>query len=155
LNPKRIEAAMSEAQQAIAMLPDADAQARFQHLCATETDVVVVLDRLAEQSIADRLLAEMAMGRARRLEERGDVARDLIRRMLEALEIDKLERPTWTATVAEGPKAVIVEDENLVPQEFLRSSIDKNAIKRALKAGEDVPGAVLTNGMPVLRLLTR
>ena len=73
-------------------------------------DILQILDRVAEMSVADRLLAEQASARADRLEARADKARDLIRRIMEALELQKLERPTYTVTMAEGPKSVVVQD---------------------------------------------
>ena len=118
-------------------------------------DILQILDRVAEMSVADRLLAEQASARADRLEARADKARDLIRRIMEALELQKLERPTYTVTMAEGPKSVVVQDEGAVPDHYIRHAPNKPEILRALKRGEDVPGCTMNNGAPVLRLLTR
>jgi len=155
MSPRRIEAAMSEAMQRIAMVDDADDRARLEALAAGDADIFNVLDRLAENAIADKLLAELADGRADRLAERSERARDIIRRILEVLDLPSIERPTYTATMAEGPKSVVVQNEGAVPDHYIRHAPNKPEILRALKRGEDVPGCTMNNGAPVLRLLTR
>lgn len=155
MSPRRVEAAMSEAMQRIAMVDDADDRARLEALAVGDADIFRVLDQLAENAIADKLLAELADGRADRLAERSERARDIIRRILEALDLPSIERPTYTASLAEGPKAVVISEEAEIPDRYIRHAPDKPAIKRALAAGEDVPGCTLNNGAPVLRLLTR
>ena len=47
-----------------------------------------------------------------------------------------------------GPQSVEIVDEGLLPEEFFRitKTPNKTLIGEKLKAGEDVPGAQLSNG---------
>lgn len=156
--PRAIERAMSLAMQLREMLKTESGELDEQLFADTiegETDVMELLDRIIEWSIADRLLADTAKTRAKRLETRAEKARDLAQRMLEELGLDRLERATYTASIAAGPPSVVIEDPDEVPPAYLRTVPDKERIKRVLKAGEPVPGALLSNERPVLRILTR
>lgn len=150
ISPRRLEAAISAAQQALATLgSEPDDQLRRDTI-EGETEVFELMDRLAEQAIADKLLAERAADRAKRIEARADWNRDVLRKMLEALELNKLERPVFTASIAYRTKT-IVTDQAALPADLLRTSPDMHAIARALKDGP-VAGAELSNPAPVLTL---
>lgn len=64
-------------------------------------------------------------------------------------QISKIECPLFTISVRKNPPSVIVEDESMIPDNFLvvpdlpPPSPDKKAISAALKAGQDVPGCKL------------
>ena len=66
--------------------------------------------------------------------------------------ITKLESPLFKIALRDNPPAVDVYEPGLVPNEYMRQpetpppAPDKTAIKAALKAGKDVPGARLTAG---------
>jgi hypothetical protein len=65
---------------------------------------------------------------------------------------------THHAIVATSPPAVRVTDLDALPDQFWRQPEpipDKLAIARALKAGEAVPGATLSNPQPPLRIQAR
>jgi len=60
-----------------------------------------------------------------------------------------------TASVRAGSASVIVTDERAIPDEYMRCpppQPDKAAIAKALKAGEQIPGAVLRNAEPSLTI---
>lgn len=61
------------------------------------------------------------------------------------------------ATVAAGKPGVRITDPAAVPHRFTREvrELDKAALLRALKAGESIPGATLSNPQPHLRIQTR
>lgn len=63
---------------------------------------------------------------------------------------------TVSLTVCAKPASVEVLDESLLPPKFVvvkqTTAIDKIGISRALKAGEDVPGARLVTGETYLRV---
>lgn len=152
--PRRLEAAMSAAMQIKATLPDDDDQL-LRDTLEGQTDVFELMDRLAEQAIADKLLVDKATERARRLERRADKRRDIIARMLECLELgEALERPMYTATLAHV-RTVIVNDETELPAEFFKHAPDKIRIGKALRDGKEVKGATLSNPRPSLSLLIR
>lgn len=64
--------------------------------------------------------------------------------------VQKIEGPRFKISVRDNPPAVDVFDAAQVPAEFMRQpeppppSPDKTAIKAAIKAGKEVPGARLT-----------
>jgi hypothetical protein len=71
---------------------------------------------------------------------------------MQAAGVQKIEGPRFKITIRSNPEAVDVFDAAQVPAAFMRQpeppppSPDKTAIKAALKAGTDVPGARLTQG---------
>lgn len=151
ISPQRLMAAMSAAQQVKQLLigySDEDLLASLE----SETDALELLDRVAEQAIADKELAAKASERAKRLGERAERARDIVKRMLEALELKKIERPLFTASIGFHTKA-IVTDPDALPDALIRHAPDMVAIGKALREGE-VPGATLSNPEPRLTIRT-
>lgn len=148
-----IQAAMVAAQQAISTLPDDEDFALLISTIEGESDLMEVLDRIVEASIADAKLAELARLRARRIEARADKARDIACRIVEALAISPLERPLFTASLS-FPRKPIVTNADEVPPEYLRHSVDMLKIGKALRAGEQISGAELKNPEAVLTLRT-
>lgn len=61
--------------------------------------------------------------------------------------IEKVTSPTLNLSVRLNPEAVEIVNEYQIPQEFFKEkvtiSIDKTAIKEAIKSGQEVPGAVI------------
>ena len=154
ISPARLQAAMTEAMKLKAEIGDGDDRLLLDTI-EGQTSVFDIIDRLAEQSIADKLLAERGAERLKRLEARADRARSTIQRMMEALGVPKLERSIATMTVADGPRAVIVTDQQALPEFYWRKAPDKVQLARDLKAGKQIAGAELANGAPVLRILSR
>jgi hypothetical protein len=76
---------------------------------------------------------------------------------LDTIEAKKLERPSATLSIAKIPDKAVITSEESIPSSFLveKTEIkpDKKAILAALKAGEAVPGAELSNGGVTLRIL--
>jgi hypothetical protein len=78
--------------------------------------------------------------------------RDYLKRNLIAAGISKLESPLFKIALRDNPPAVDIFDASLLPSEFMTQPAppppapDKAAIKAAIKAGEEVPGARLTQG---------
>ena len=152
ISPRRLEAAMSAVGQLKAELADRDDDMLLD-VIASETDALELMDRLAEQAIADKKLAEMASERAKRLDERAKRHRDVIRAMLEAMDLAKIERPLFTASIAHVRKP-IVTDPALLPEAFMRHAPDMILIGKALRAGNTIDGAELGNDRPVLTIRT-
>ena len=149
-----IERAMSAAMQIISELPDDEDHALLLGSLDGETDIFEVLDRVIESSIADKKLAELARERAKRVEERASRSREIALRIIEALGVSPLERPIYTASLMQIRKSIVTNSDEL-PKEFIRESPDMIAINKALRAGEEVPGAELSNAEPSLRITTR
>lgn len=122
-----------------------------------ETDAYRVLGKIVaiERDANSMVLAigERAKELAERKERyarRKDAMRALLLRLLKAAGLNKVSLPEATVSVGKGRAGVEIVDESLLPDNVvkLKREPDKTAIKAALDAGEDVPGAVLREGQP-------
>lgn len=88
--------------------------------------------------------------RKKALENRKRRLRSYLFENMEASGITKIECPYFTATIRKGIEVVEIENVDLIPPEFVEVEVkqkaDKQAIKRALKAGEEIQGASLKRG---------
>ena len=81
--------------------------------------------------------------------------RDYLLSSMRAMEKDKIETPMFTFQVRKNPPAVEIADPDALPPQFWRTpepkppvaAPDKAAIKAALQAGAEVPGAKLVQGV--------
>ncbi len=95
--------------------------------------------------------ADMA-ARRKAMENRADGLKRYIFESMTVAGIEKIECPHFRLAIKNNPAAVDVFEPGLVPASFMRTpeppppAPDKTAIKEALKAGQDVPGARLTSG---------
>ncbi len=141
-----------------------DDPALFQDLLDGEGgDNLAVIERLIEASIetdaladaAKLRLADLAERRAR-FERRRDAYRAVALKALEAINLKRLERPTWTASIGNRPPKVMVNEDALPDRWFrVKREADKAALATALKAGETIDGATLSNGGVGLTVRTR
>ncbi|SPL63073.1 hypothetical protein OHAE_3005 [Ochrobactrum soli] len=122
-----------------------------------ETDAYRVLGKIVaiERDANSMVLAigerakELA-ARKDRYTRRKDAMRALLLRLLKAANLNKVSLPEATVSIGKGRAGVEIVDEALLPDNVvkLKREPDKTAIKAALDAGEDVPGAVLREGQP-------
>jgi hypothetical protein len=105
---------------------------------------------------ADNLRRDM-IERRDRYRARAASIRDLIEKLLIALEKTKHTAKLASASMGNGPQSVVLTDPQLVPDEFVRTErhILLTPIHEAIDAGKAVPGAVLSNPAPVLRIRRR
>lgn len=128
-------------------------------------DAIDVLDRVIRASIHAHDMAEAASrrmealaAREERFERREQMLRGAAFAAMEALELPALNREDFDVTVGNsGGRAVIITDEELIPESYDRISVtkDKAAIRADLLAGKHVPGAELANASPTLRIRTK
>jgi hypothetical protein len=111
------------------------------------------LDDVAELAIADTKLVEIGEERLKRIKARAAKSRDMMKRMLEGVDLTGADRPLYTATIATRRELAAL-DEAALPDEWWRRAPDKVAIKKALNAGQRIPGATLDNGETHLVLRT-
>jgi len=117
---------------------------------ATNTaQMVRNLEALCDQIKA----AEKAMAERRKaLEARADWLRSYLLANLIAAGISKVESPWFSLTVRQNPPSVALDDVSLIPTDYWRALpppppvIDRVAIKAAIEAGQDVPGARVVRG---------
>ena len=71
-------------------------------------------------------------------------------------EISKIECPEFKITIRKAVASVEVIDQDLISPEFIKTktteSVDKMALKKALKAGDNIKGARLSYGNPSLSI---
>ena len=76
---------------------------------------------------------------------------DYLQTHMEATGVAEMTTGTATVKLQKNPPKVVVDNEDSLPPKYLKiiqtTQIDKNAIKDALKAGEEVTGAHLEQGL--------
>lgn len=126
-----------------------------QDLLEGSTDYLEIIDKLIiNLHITNSYIQSIQDTRARlntrcaRLEHKADLIRGLLQRMLQMADLRKATAPSGTVSIGTKPPSVEIVDEALIPDEYMRITItpSKTLIGEKLKAGEDVPGARLTNG---------
>lgn len=95
--------------------------------------------------------------RKARFNRQSEAMRKLIKGLMDAVGQTKLILPEATLSIAKGREKVVVDDLNELVQGFYRTEriADKDAIKTALDAGADVPGAHKETGEPTLQVRTK
>lgn len=119
------------------------------------SDMDAVITRAYKSIRQDEAMAEGAKAfkaeqdaRQRRFEARAAAKRALILDILDAADLPKRELPIATFSARDPQPSVVVDDLASIPQGYRREKVeaDKTAIKKALLAGEDIPGARLELG---------
>ena len=111
---------------------------------------VAAFTRNLESSAAAKREAGKAMlAKADRLEKRAESIRQYLLMNMQFAGITRIECPWFTIAVRKNPPSVVIDDESVLPAEFIVTPPppaprpDKAAIGRAIKSGTDVPGAHL------------
>lgn len=108
--------------------------------------------RLAElNTLMDAIAGMMAdlKDRGERFEKQRDTLRELIAVALETTGVQRFEMPLATVALKRVPPKVEVIAEADIPSRFWKPQepkLDRKALAAALKDGETVPGATLSNG---------
>ena len=90
-----------------------------------------------------------------RFQQREQVLRTFIKRLMNTADLTKAELPEATLSIRPGQQSVIITDEKAIPSEFMRHpkpEPKRTELKAAMKAGEHVPGAMLSNAEPMLQI---
>lgn len=126
-----------------------------------ETAIEAVVTRIYKSLRADEAQAEGAKtfkddlaARQKRYENRAARKRQMILDMMDAGDVDKLPLPIATFTRRDPQPVVVVDDVSDLPQGFTRTKIeaDKIELKKALMAGETIPGAHIELGAPSIQI---
>jgi hypothetical protein len=138
--------------------------ADFLEIVENETDVLERLRKILRSARLDEadavacgLLLDELRDRKTRLSGRAERKRDTVKWAMSELGMPKLDSPDMTVTLRAGQAGVEITDLSQVPERYVRVKVeaDRAAIRQALKDGDIIPGAVLTNPMPVLTVRTR
>jgi len=120
-----------------------------------ETTLHAIMERLLALSIESRVMAdavttmiEKNVERRDRLKKRADFYRAFMHRLLQAADIKSLDLPAGKVSISHTPPSVVVNNPDELPDIYIRvkREPDKAALKEALKRGETIPGASLSNG---------
>jgi hypothetical protein len=117
-----------------------------------ETDMIPIVSRLVSMKLdADTMTAAVKLRkqeiseRLARYERKGEGVKALIKSVMIAAGIPKVTLPDATVSVLDPRVVVEITDLDAIPQGFAKfeKKPDKTALKAALMAGEEVPGAAL------------
>lgn len=154
----RLSHATNEARQLCAALQEAlrDDPELKDGAIEMETDFVSAVDAtLAAISELDAHTAALGQMKHRldlrrqRMEASKDRLRLALQRAMDATDMRSLVRPAGTVSLRQGPGRIVVTDPQALPPHMLvhrDPNPDLRAISSAIKAGQVVPGAHLSNG---------
>jgi hypothetical protein len=100
--------------------------------------------KAAEKEMADR---------RKSIENRAMHIKEYLLTCMQIANVSKIDCPHFALTIKQNPPSVEVFEPGLVPAEFMRkpepppAAPDKTAIKEAIKAGREVPGAMLAQAV--------
>lgn len=121
---------------------------QIEHKAENVCKLLTVLETTAEQFKSE----EKRISTARKaLENKAERVKEYIKESMLNADIEKLSAGTFNLSVSLSPGSVAIDDIASVPARFLtvipeQYQPDKAAIKAAIKAGEDVPGAHIEAG---------
>ena len=114
---------------------------------------VIMFTRNLEATAAAIKEAEAQMAARRKaLENRAAGLRRYVLENMQFAGIQKIECPFFKLSIRDNPAAVEIYEPGLIPAQFMKQpeppppAPDKTAIKAAITAGTEVPGAKLTKG---------
>lgn len=125
-----------------------------------ETCLVVLEETMEDETLLAgvEVTIKMLQERKSRLERSVETRRGIILMAMEKAGIPTIKGVLATLSVRPTPAKTIVKDEALIPARFFKPSdpkLDRTALGDALKAGETVPGAELSNGGVSLSIRVR
>jgi hypothetical protein len=129
------------------------------------TDALDVADWLVGRALDREAMADAAKVRAEALRDRSTrfaksakSAKAAALAIYDSAGLKKRETVEFSVSIRAGQPSVIVTDAAALPDEMLRCpppEPDKAALKAALLAGSQIPGAELSNAAPFLTIRTR
>lgn len=153
---RKIGAELNRAVELRRVLQDHDDPQLILDMIEGETDLGEACALVYEETLEDEILLaglaskiEELQARKSRMERSVEQRRAVILMAMEKAGLGILKTPLGTMSVRQIPPKTIVTDEALVPARFWRPAdptLDKRALKAALDAKEEVPGAMLSNG---------
>jgi len=144
--------------------PDIDDETLFDTLEGAtnlnEAVGAIVRSAVDDESLADALKARVDNMRERlsRIQHTASQKRRAALEAMEQVDLKKIVEPDFTISVRPGSPGVVVTCEAEIPDAYKvpqPTKIDRRKILDALKAGADVPGAVLSNSRNTLSVRTK
>lgn len=115
------------------------------------------LDDLTLIAALDMRISEMQQ-RLARMEQRAEKKRDLVATVMERGNLKRLTEPDFTVSLRTVPPALIIVDEQQIPQEYWKPQspkLDRQALGAAVKSGATITGAQLGNGAMTISVRTK
>lgn len=108
-------------------------------------------------AIAAKIRAQDIQERSKRYANREEALRAAVMAAMEALSLRRIEEPDFTVGISAGTSSVQITDVDALPDAFvaIERKPDKSTIGAALKAGQEVAGATLSNATPRLTIRAR
>ena len=127
----------------------------FRDAIEGETNIRELITKLVAEEGEDRYIlqglstfSEGLKARKDRIEARIETRRALLGTALEIAELKSFETPTGTVSLSKvQPKAIVIE-ESEIPAKFWKAAkptLDKSALNAAVKSGQQIPGATISN----------
>jgi Siphovirus Gp157 len=166
----RLEQAMAAYQAARTRLVDDDPElagdetALAEMLGAKQEDVIAALEQFLRGARHAKAMADSAgdmieemQARKSRYQRRAEAMRGVSFAIMDAMGMKKHEMPDMTVSVRAGQPSVVITNEELIPDIYVRieRKIDRQTIASVLKNGGEVMGAELSNTPPSLTVRTR
>lgn len=166
MNPYRITQALAAIQSGLRQMAEEDGEistdvaADFPDEAAALEDGVrgIIRDIQATAALAEAAKAQERNLTARRtrFEAREQRLRGVLMAVMDTMEWPKREWPEATVTLRKGAPGLVITDEAVLPDAFVAVKTVRTPMRKeiaaALKDGQEVAGAVLTNGMPQLSI---
>jgi Siphovirus Gp157 len=120
-------------------------------LLSRAIDALIWIER--REAEADEIRREV-IARRDRYRARAEAMRAMIADFMDALEVKSHHAKWGAASVGAGRPSLVVTDEQLVPNQYFKVErmLMKTPLIEALEQGEVIPGAVMSNPAPVLRI---
>jgi hypothetical protein len=120
---------------------------------AKATNVAMFIRNLEATAVAIKDAEGAMAARRKALEARAKRLHEYLLTNMQFAGIQRIESPYFTLAIRSNPPSVVIDEPGLIPAQFMKQpeppppAPDKTAIKVAIKAGEDVPGAHLEQGV--------
>jgi len=102
-------------------------------------------------------VADLAARRSR-LQDQANKIKSAILAAMEEVGEQKITLPEYTLSAKKLPPKLVITEEFSLPGRFFvpqESKLDKKAVTDALKSGEEIPGAILSNGGQALQIRSK
>lgn len=115
-------------------------------------NVAYAIRNLEASAVAIKEAEAQMAERRKRIEKRAEQIREYLKTCMEVAGVSKIECPHFQLAICKNPAALELFEPSLVPASYLKTPeppppvIDKAAVKEAIKAGVEVPGAHLVQG---------
>jgi len=111
-----------------------------------ESMLLKIQDSAALSEVAELKLRGI-QERKRRFDKRVEFGRELIKKLMDIADVKKMEFATGTVSVINKPPSVVILDESVIPDDFMKikKEPNKTLIKEMLQK-MDVAGCVMSNG---------